>query len=168
MPQYVTVIHQFEEKGEKSGWHYIEVPLDVSELLNPGVKITYRVKGFLDNYPISGVALVPMGDGNFIIAINAEMRKGIGKRKGAMLNVVLEPHLDYKVDIPEDLFDCLSDEPEAMAQFNSLARSHRDYFIKWINSAKTEATRTKRIANTITAMINKMDYGALIRSLKVK
>ncbi len=168
MPEFITVIHQFEEKGEKSGWHYIEVPLDVSEQLNPGVKTTYRVKGYLDNFLISGVALVPVGDGNFIIAINAVMLKGIGKRKGAMLKVNLEAHLDYTVEMPDDLADCLNDEPDAMAQFNSLAKSHRDYFIKWIGSAKTEPTRIKRIANTVTAMIHKMDYGTLIRSLKAK
>ena len=58
---------------------------------------------------------------------------------------------------------CLEDEPEAKEFFYSLNKSHQDYFIKWIDSAKTESTRTKRLAQSVTAFTRKMNYGEMIR-----
>lgn len=55
----------------------------------PEIK-SFRVKGSLDNYTIQYVALLPMGDGSFIMAINTEMRKAVGKKKGASIEVTLE------------------------------------------------------------------------------
>ncbi|WDF54568.1 YdeI/OmpD-associated family protein [Mucilaginibacter sp. KACC 22063] len=168
MIKFNAVLHQFAEQGEKTGWTYIIIPQDMALELKPGNKKSFRVKGKLDNFAIAGVALMPWGDGSFIMAINADMRKGIRKSKGAMVAVELETHDDYKVEIPEDLQECFDDEPEAFEFFNSLTRGHRDYFIKWINSAKTEPTRVNRIANTVNAMVSRMGYPEMIRALKTK
>jgi uncharacterized membrane protein YkoI len=48
-----------------------------------------------------------MGNGNFIIPLNAAMRKGIGKRDGAMIKVKLEEDKDEYV-FNSDLLDCLA------------------------------------------------------------
>ncbi len=45
------------------------------------MKQSFRVKGLLDNHPIAQTALLPAGDGAFILPINAAMRKGIGKKQ---------------------------------------------------------------------------------------
>lgn len=42
-------INRFQEKGEKTGWTYIEIRPDQAEILNPGIKKSFRVKGFIDN-----------------------------------------------------------------------------------------------------------------------
>src|ERR1700712_808366 len=109
---------------------------------------------------------MPMGDGNFIMALKAEVRKGIHKNAGAMLYVSIEEDTDYKVEIPDDLKECFDFEPEAWLFFNSLAKSHRDYFIKWIDSAKTNETRAKRIVNTVNAMLRKWHYNVMIKELR--
>jgi hypothetical protein len=44
--------------------------------------------------------------------------------------------------------------------------SHQAYWSKWIESAKTEGTRTKRITQSVIALAKKFDYGQMIRSLK--
>ncbi|WCT11395.1 YdeI/OmpD-associated family protein [Mucilaginibacter jinjuensis] len=169
MIKFDTIIYQFAEQGEKTGWSYIIIPQDLALELKPGNKKSFRVKGFLDHFPIAGVALMPWGDGSFIMAINADMRKGIHKSKGATIAVQLETHDDYVVEMPEDLQECFDcEQPEALEFFNSLPRGHRDYFIKWINSAKTEPTRATRIANTINAAARRMGYSEMIRDLKAK
>src|SRR5688500_7949439 len=89
MIRFTTTILQFGEMGEKTGWTYINIPSELSEKLKPGNKKSFRVKGKLDDYAIRGVALIPMGGGDFIMALNAEIRKGIKKRKGARLQVSL-------------------------------------------------------------------------------
>src|ERR1700754_4241620 len=89
MVKYTTTILRFEKQGEKTGWTYIEVPADIAGQLKPDQKQSFRVKGKLDKYAIAAIALLPMGDGKFIMALNAEIRKGIAKRAGAKLEVQL-------------------------------------------------------------------------------
>jgi uncharacterized protein YdeI (YjbR/CyaY-like superfamily) len=107
-----------------------------------------------------------MGEGNFIMALKAEVRKGIHKHAGAMLQVRLEADDEFKVAMPGDLQECFDFEPEAFEFFNSLAKSHREYFIKWIDSAKTNETRAKRIVNTVNAMLRKWSYSQMIRAMR--
>ena len=152
--------------GEKTGWHYIEVPADIAETLNPADKKSFRVKGNLDGHPIKGVSLIPMGGGKYILALNATIRKGIRKAKGAMLKVQLAVDKPYEL-LPE-LVECLNDEPDAKAFFNNLPRSHQNYFSKWIESAKTEATRARRIAMTVDAASKRWGYSQMIRDSKGK
>lgn len=163
MLEYSTIILKFGEQGEKTGWTYIEVPADIAQRLKPGNKKSFRVKGFLDLLKVEGLALLPMGEGNFIIALNADIRKAIRKSDGAMLQVKLEVDNEFSIEPPPELLECLNDDPEAMDFFNSLAKSHRDYFIKWINSAKTEATRANRIVQMVNAMAQKWNYAQMIR-----
>src|ERR1700743_3145553 len=166
MFEFTTMILQFAEQGEKTGWTYIEISADIEQQLKPGNKKSFRVKGMLDALPVNGMALMPMGEGNFIMALKAEVRKGIHKHAGAMLQVRLEADNDFKVEMPGDLQECFDFEPEAYEFFNSLAKSHREYFIRWIDSAKTSETRAKRIVNTINAMLRKWSYNVMIREMR--
>lgn len=166
MVEFTTMMLQFAEQGEKTGWTYIEIPADIAQQMKPGNKKSFRVKGMLDALPVRGMALMPMGEGNFIMALKAEVRKGIHKNAGAMLHVKLETDDDFKIEIPDDLQECFDFEPEALDFFNSLAKSHREYFIKWIDSAKTAETRAKRIVNTVNAMLRKWHYNVMMREMR--
>jgi hypothetical protein len=162
MISFSAIILKFGQQGEKTGWTYIVVPARVAKKLNPGIKKSYRVKGKFDDHKIEKTALIPMGEGDFIIPIKAAIRKSIGKTKGAAVKVQLE--IDKSPIVPpSELIECLKDEPEAFRYFNSLPQSHRNYFTKWIESAKTEPTKTKRIALVIKTMVRKMDFGAMLR-----
>jgi len=165
MIEFTATLKQFSEQGEKTGWTYLEIPADIADALKPGNKKSFRVKGKLDKYPIDHVALLPMGGGSFIMAVNAEMRKGLGKKKGAMVKVKLQEDKKEFV-FNKDFIDCLADEPAAKAFFNTLPGSHQRYFSKWIDSAKTEQTKTKRIAWAVTALSKKQGYNEMIRSHK--
>lgn len=167
MTSFTTTIHQFAENGDKTGWTYIEIPPDIAEQLFPGNRRSFRVKGMLDNYAISSVAVMPAGNGAFIMALNATMRKGIGKRRGAMLQVRLEKD-DRPQEIVPELLACLDDDPAALAYFSSLAPSHQRYFSNWVGDAKTEATRVKRLALCLSALARQMDFGAMIRAQKAQ
>ncbi|HET9824514.1 MAG TPA: YdeI/OmpD-associated family protein [Chitinophagaceae bacterium] len=165
MIQFTTTILQFGQQGEKTGWHYIEIPVDLAQKLKPGNKKTFRVQGKLDGYPFKGVALLPMGGGSFIMALNKNMRKGIHKRRGAMLTVRLE--VDTKpYELSPEFVECLTDEPVAYDFFKSLPKGHQNYFSKWIESAKTEATKAKRIAQAVNALARKQGFPQMLRSLK--
>ena len=163
MIRFTATILKFGEKGEKTGWTYFEIPADLADLLQPGVKKSFRVKGKLDSHPIKAIALIPMGGGAFIMPLNATMRKAIKKKLGSMLQVQLQVDKE-EYQLNEEFMECLADEPKAQAFFNSFTASTQRYYSKWIESAKTDATKTRRIALAVTALSKKMDYGEMLRS----
>ena len=165
MVKFTTQIKQFGKQGEKTGWTYIDIPSKIAEQIKPGNRIGYRVKGKLDNWNFEGIALLPMGNGNFILTLNATVRKQIRKQKGAMLNVQLEE--DTKpFQYNKDFMESLDYEPRAKEFFNSLSGSHRHYFSKWIDSAKTEQTKVKRIAMAVNALMRGWGYPEMMRAAK--
>lgn len=165
MIELTTSILKFGQQGEKTGWTYIVIPADLAQQLIPGNKKSFRVKGKLDDYNIEGIALIPMGGGDFIMALNAEMRRGIKKKQGAMITAKLQ--VDTRpLKLSEDFIACLYDEPKASAFFKTLTAGHQKYFSNWIESAKTEATKTKRIALAVNALSKHWDYGTMIREDK--
>jgi Domain of unknown function (DUF1905)/Bacteriocin-protection, YdeI or OmpD-Associated len=167
MVEYKTTILKFDKKGEKTGWTYIDVPADVAEQLMPNNKKSFRVKGKLDRHTIKQVALIPMGNGNFIIAVNADMRKALGKKEGAQVLVsITVDKAAFKFD--EDFMACLEDEPKAAQYFKALTASHQKYFSKWIASAKTDETKVKRITMAVSALSRDMGYPEMLRERKAK
>jgi hypothetical protein len=166
MVQFSTIIKKFKDQGEKTGWTYIDVPEDIASQLKPNNKKTFRVKGSLDHYEFTGIALIPMGGGDFIMALNASIRKVLGKRKGAGVSVRLEADNDFVIKPPAEFQECLADEPRALEFFTSLAKSHQGYFVKWIDSARTDPTRVKRIAQAVSALSKGQGFGEMLRAQK--
>lgn len=162
MVAFSTTVLQFAEKGEKTGWSYISIPAEIAEQLKSGNKKSFRVKGRLDAYSFEGVSLLPMGGGDFIMPLNATVRRHIRKGKGALLQVQLSAD-EKPVERPAWMTECLSDEPAALHTFNQLPGSHQHYFIKWIDSAKTDATRTKRIAMAVTALSKGLGFSGMMQ-----
>jgi hypothetical protein len=165
MIKFTALLEKFGKKGEKTGWTYFVIRSEQTKKINPGVKTSFRVKGMLDDYPIKGVAIIPMGEGDFIMPVNAAMRKGIKKLKGEKIVVQIE--LDKaELKINSDFLSCLSDDPKAKVFFDKLPKSHQNYFSKWIESAKTDETKAKRIAQSINGFKMGMNYPEMIRYYK--
>ena len=165
MIQFTAVIKKFDTNGEKTGWSYIEIPADLAQQLKPDTKVSFLVKGKLDEVVITSFSLLPMGGGNFIMSLKADLRKKLHKSKGAMLQVQLEA--DGKpYEINSEFLECLKDSPDAAFNFSKLTGSHQKYFSKWIESAKTEATKAKRIAQAVEAMQYNLSYPEMIRKNK--
>jgi hypothetical protein len=160
--KFTVTIHKFDKQGEKTGWTYFEVPAAIAQQLKPANRKEFKVKGRLDKFNINRVSLLPIGSGKFIMPLNASMRKGTGKKAGATLQVQLEEDTSDFI-FNTDFMDCLADEPNADKFFRSLPGSHQRYFSKWIDSAKTEHTRIKRIAMAVDALAKKMGYPEMLR-----
>ena len=165
MVKFTTTILQFAKQGEKTGWTYITIPADIAMQIHSGDKKGFRVKGKLDDFVITGISLLPMGGGDFIMPLNASIRKGVGKRKGALLNAQLAfDKTEYQLN--KEFIECLEDDPDALAFFKTQSRSMQNYFSKWIEAAKTDATKTKRIAMAISALAQKLNYAEMLRMQK--
>ena len=165
MLQFTAKILRFKKQGEKTGWTYILVQVSLAAQLIPGNKKGFRVKGFLDDYAFSGISLLPIVEGNFILTLNAAVRKGIRKSRGAEVLVKME--IDSRpITPPKELLECLADEPLAMDRFKTLTKSHQNYFTNWINQAKTESTKAKRIAASINSLARGLGFGEAVKSLR--
>ena len=163
MIKFTATILKFDKKGEKTGWSYIEISASQAKKLKPDTKVSFRVKGSLDQYDFEKLALIPMGEGNFILPMNGPIRKAIGKKQGDKVNVIMESD-ERNLTLSGDLMKCLKEDPEAMAYFKSLPKSHQHYFSKWIEGAKTTHTKTKRIVLAMTAFSKKQGYSEMIRA----
>jgi hypothetical protein len=159
---FSAVLQRFDKQGEKTGWTFIAVPGKTAEKIKPGTRRSYKVRGKIDSHHVKGLSMMPVGGGDFIIPINAAIRKAIKKQKGANVGLELEEDTaEYKIN--KELLACMEDEPLALEHFNSLLPSHQRYYSKWIETAKTDPTRTKRIAMTVNAMLLKIDFGEMLR-----
>lgn len=166
MITFKVEIERFNDMGEKTGWTYVFIPLDIANQIKADCRKSYRVKGRLDQVEIEGMSMVPMGEGNFIIALNGALRKKLKKDKGAVLELSLSEDVTFKIEMPEDLEMCLSDEDHLMGNFLKQPKSHQNHYINWLNTAKTEITRTKRIVKIVSAMDKNWDFGTMMRDGK--
>jgi hypothetical protein len=160
-----TIILKFAEQGEKTGWTYIEISAEIAQQIYPNQKKSFRVKGKLDNFVFSGIALLPMGKGSFIMALKADVRKAIRKINGDKIKVEIE-HDKTEYQLDADFVECLDDDEKAKSFFYAQPKSHQNYFSKWIESAKTDITKSKRITLAINALSKKMNYAEMIRNSK--
>jgi hypothetical protein len=160
--KFTALIEKFGSKGEKTGWTYVQIPHEKAEHLKPGMRQSFRVKGKLDEVPVEHLALIPMGEGDFIIPLKNDLRRKLRKQKGATIQISIEAD-DRPLPMSEDFLTCLEDEPEALDFFKSLPGSHQRYYSKWIEEAKTEITKIKRIAQAIRGLSSKLDFGTMTK-----
>ena len=166
MIKFTAVLQKFKDQGEKTGWTYIEIPADIAEQVNPNYKKSFRVKGSIDNYKFTAKSIIPMGEGNFIMPVDATIRKAI-KKISTGEKVVLQIEEDKaELKLSADLLACLEDDAKAKTFFLKLPKSHQNYYSKWIESAKTDATKAKRIAMALNSFANHLTYPEMLRASK--
>lgn len=68
--------------------------------------------------------------------------------KGIKVSKKPEP-IKTPVDVPGDFLEILNNYPIAKSNFENFSNSHRKEYILWFEEAKTDATRSKRIATAI-------------------
>ncbi|TKC06780.1 DUF1905 domain-containing protein [Pedobacter polaris] len=161
-------IERFSTNGEKTGWSFVFIPQEIADQIKPNSRIGFRVRGFIDQVIVNGMSLMPVKEEGFILPLNKPLRKSLKKEAGSVIELRLEFDADFKIEMPDDLEICLADEEDLLKQFLSIPKSHQNYYINWLNSAKTEPTRTKRLVMIVDAMAKKYDFGTMIRTNQAK
>jgi hypothetical protein len=88
--------------------------------------------------------------GEFLLGLNRAVREGAGVNAGD--SVELEIGLDTAardVDVPAALATALDGDPVAGAAFKALAYTHRKEYARWIEDAKREETRQRRVGQAL-------------------
>jgi hypothetical protein len=137
------VIQKIEEKG---GWHFVVIP-DVFPQKSNHFNWA-RVRGTIDTFEIRGYNLMPIKSGGLFLAIRQEIRKKIKKQAGDTIRVILYAD-SLPTEIPEELKECLKNEPCLYEKFMNYSEGEKKAFVDWIYSAKTDETKADRIVKTL-------------------
>jgi hypothetical protein len=133
----------------------VEVPFDVEEAFgSKRVKVKATIggasyRGTLVRTP----ALAPgasVGGPNHILIILKEIREKIGKSFGDQVKVTVELDNEPRVVVlPKDQTGALKKDKEAKTRFGQLSYTHQKEYATWIEEAKKDETRQRRVAKTL-------------------
>jgi uncharacterized protein YdeI (YjbR/CyaY-like superfamily) len=91
-----------------------------------------------------------MGTPDHMLLVLKEIRQKIGKSFGEEVEVELEEDFETRqVELPEDVQQALQENPTQQVFFNRLSYTHQKEYVQWINEAKRDETRRKRILGMI-------------------
>jgi|HubBroStandDraft_6_1064221.scaffolds.fasta_scaffold618879_2 hypothetical protein len=124
----------------------VDLPAAVSKAI--GKKGFVPVVGSVNGTPLR-TSLSPSGGGRHHVLLNREVRIAANVAAGDRVTMVLRVDLDPPVhDIAEDLADALREEGVS-GDFESLPRGRRNQYLRWLEEAAHEETRTKRIVRLV-------------------
>jgi hypothetical protein len=147
-----------QHQGMDAG--YILFPFDVEALY--GVKGQVKVKAVFDEKLEYRGSLVKMGFPCHMLGITKEIRQKLGKSLGDSITVEIEKDTETReVVVPGDLSLLLDQHPEGKKFFDSLSYTDRKEYIRWIDTAQKEETRTRRIGIFIEKINKKKKFSDL-------
>lgn len=140
--------HKFRAVIEDAGngGAFVTIPFDVEQVFG---KKRVKVKATLAGEPYRG-SLVRMGGDCHVLGVRKDIREKTGKIYGDEIEVELEEDTEPReVSIPEDVRQALENDAEAEAIFKQLAYSHQKEYVEWIEEAKRDQTRQRRIVQML-------------------
>lgn len=136
---------QIERFDMEAAWHFIAVPSELTDAVRAHQAGRYIIT--VNDAVTWHCGLLPTGDQRWFVAVSQEKIAAAQTKLGGWVHVALAPDRSkYGMAVPEDLQDCLDDDPEFLKRFDAMLPGKRRSRIHHIASAKTEATVAKRIA----------------------
>jgi uncharacterized protein YdeI (YjbR/CyaY-like superfamily) len=88
--------------------------------------------------------------GEFLVGLSRAVREAAGVEAGDTTTLELELDTEPReVDVPAALTAALEEAPEARAAFEGMAFTHRKEYARWIEEAKREETRERRVEQAV-------------------
>jgi hypothetical protein len=150
MPKKLTFKATIQNAG--GGGAFVEIPFDVEKTF--GLKRP-KIKALIEGAPYRGT-LVRMGGPNHMLIILKSIREQVGKTFGDEIKVSVELDVEERVaTVPAELKRVFASNKEAKAAFEKLSYTHQKEYVTWIDEAKKDETRQKRIAKTLELLKKK-------------
>lgn len=146
-----------ESRSKIGGGHYVRVPAAVTAFF--GTKGRVRVLGEMNGVEVDR-ALIPNGEGGHEIVVGTDVRKKTKSEAGmkVRLDIYRNPAPD-EIEIPEELVEAITMEPEAMAKFARMTPGMKRNMAYWVNSGKLPETRAKRAVEILRRLMNNYPFG---------
>ena len=123
----------------------LPVPFDPREVW--GKEQRHYVQGTINDKPFTG-SLGSRG-GEYFMPLNKELRATLGVEPGDDVAVVMRHAASGDSGLPAELTAALAKNKKAREFFEGLSSFYKNEYVKWITSAKTQATRDTRLAKTL-------------------
>ena len=144
MPQKRTFKAVIQNAG--GGGAFVEVPFDVEKTF--GSKKP-RVKALIEGVLYRGT-LVRMGTESHLLLILKSIREQVGRTFGDEVKVSVELDVEERVAVvPLELKRAFKSDKEAKSAFEKLSYTHKKEYVTWIEEAKREETRARRVEQTL-------------------
>jgi hypothetical protein len=141
-----------EKFSGKWGWTFVRVPVVLLPSGKPFGMV--RISGTVDNFQFENKHLMPMGDGFLFLPVSKEIRKAIGKESGEQVLIRLFRN-EIPSAIPEELIDCLKDDPGKFQLFERLGSEDQKRWVEFIYSANSEEVKAARIIKLLSDLSTK-------------
>jgi hypothetical protein len=128
----------------------LRVPAEAVAAMGAGKKpkVTVSLNGYTYRSTVAAYGDV------FMLPLSAEHREVAGVKAGDQVEVTIEPDLVPRtVEVPADLAAALSEKPGATAAFDALSYTMRKEYVRQVEEAKAQETRTRRIAGIVAKVV---------------
>lgn len=115
-----------------------------------GAKPRFAVNGTINEKAVRGT--LGALDQDYFLRLGATWLKDNGINPGDQVKVMLALEGPQEENLAEDIKGALIANQKAKTFFDGLPTFYRKNYIRWIESAKREETRTKRIQEMITLL----------------
>jgi len=136
----------------------VDVPRDVSKSLRAiaGENVSHiPVHGWIEGLPLKST-LVPRGGGCFRLHVHSRIWRKLRIDAGATVEVtLLFDDAPRELPLPHDLAAGLAETPRALSIFNTLTTALRRQIIVYVDAAKHEPTREKRVQLVVKRMLER-------------
>jgi hypothetical protein len=139
--------------GKAVAWTFLTLPEDASAKLPSRGKTS--VEGTFNGLAFCAT-LEPDGQGGHWLKVDTKLRKAAGAEPGDVVSLEIAPVAEEpEPRVPADLRKAFASADEkARAAWSNITPVARRDWIQWIESAKREETRLKRIANACDMLAN--------------
>ncbi len=147
-----TIKKIFDTIVQKEGsFTFVAIPFSPRDVW--GAKPRFHVTGTINGMPVRGT-LGALGQ-DYFLRLGAKWMQDCGIEPAANVTVQLSLEGPQEGSISSDISKALSGNKKAKVFFDGLPTFYRKNFIRWIENAKREQTRIKRI----NEMINLLSEG---------
>lgn len=135
-------------------WTYFVAPFSVAEVF--GSRARVEVRGTVNGGPFRS-SLFPSGDGTHYLVVNKQLRNQACVGPGDRVHIIMDVDKEDRVVIvPEDILKALDKNKSVKAAFEKLSYTHKKEYVEWVESAKHEATRKRRVEKAIVMISQRM------------
>jgi hypothetical protein len=116
---FTSMVQRYGENAEKTGWCYLAIPAPEAQRWHCTNRKGFRVKDFLNEVAIAQQALIPIGEGDYMLPLNPTLRKPLQQPAlGTVVQLRLQKDVsDLTIDL--DFEACLAEGPAANTFFQS-------------------------------------------------
>lgn len=149
MELIVEGTYLLEKFTGKGGWTFIKLPGD---LIKSGKAFgMMKISGTIDDYSFEGKHLLPMGNGYVFLPVAKPIRKILGKEEGDEVSIKLYRE-EIPNTIPQELIECLQDDPGKLDLFNQLPKEDQNNWISYIYAVEDMEAKSNRIIKLLNSL----------------